>query len=1201
MSFTTVLVANRGAIACRIIRTLRRMGIRSVAVFSDADEASRHVAEADVAVRIGPGPAAESYLDTARILAAARETGAQAIHPGYGFLSENAEFAEACAAAGIVFIGPRPDTIRAFGLKHSARALAEAQGVPLAPGTGLLDDPEAAIKAAGRIGYPVMLKATAGGGGIGMRVCGDARAVREGFAMVARLGAGNFGDAGVFLERFVPCARHIEVQIFGDGAGRVVALGERDCSLQRRNQKVIEEAPAPCLPERVRADLTEAAVRLGTAAGYLSAGTVEFLYDAERGDWFFLEVNTRLQVEHGVTEEVTGIDLVEWMVRAAAGDTAFLDTPVPAPRGWAIQARLYAEDPMLDFRPGAGTLTEVAFPDDARIETWVERGTSVSPYYDPMLAKLIVHGSSREAALAKLEAALGQTRLAGIETNLRWLRDVACSPDFVSGQVSTRLLETIDYRPRSILVRSGGTATTVQDYPGRTGLWDVGVPPSGPMDGRAFRLGNALLGNAGNAAGLEVTATGPTLVFNAATRICLTGADFGATLDDRPVPRNQPIAVVEGQTLALGRVTGGGLRGYILFAGGLDVPAYLGSGSTFELGEFGGHGGRRVLAGDTLHMALHPPAVIPGRRTVNQPALGPQWTVRVLYGPHGAPDFFIPDDIDAILGAEWQVHYNSNRTGVRLVGPKPRWARADGGEAGLHPSNIHDNPYAIGAVDFTGDMPIILGPDGPSLGGFVCPFVVISADLWKVGQLAPGDRLRFERVNLADAEAAWLAEDAWIAGRPAPPELLARSGRDYEDAILQELPERGRRPRVLYRRQGDRNLLVEYGPIKLDLELRLRVHAATAALAERGLPGIIDVVPGIRSFQVHYDGIGLNEDVLLAQLAAIEGELGDLDDVSIPSRIVHLPLSWEDPAIHQTIERYMAGVRDDAPWCPDNIEFIRRVNGLDSREDVRRIVLEARYLVYGLGDVYLGAPVATPIDPRHRLVTTKYNPARTWTPPNVVGIGGAYMCIYGMEGPGGYQLFGRTIQVWNTHRQTEAFAEGKPWLLRFFDQIRFFPVSHEELVEWRRDFPLGRRTIEIEETEFRLADYRAFLAEHAAEIAAFETRRNAAFTEERAEWERRGEFDRVASLAEDVDIALAEVVTVPEGAWLVEAPFGGCLWKLLKAQGDTVEAGETIAVIEAMKTEMPVVSPNAGTVSALYVTELQAIAPGAPMLALVRA
>ncbi len=294
MSFDTVLIANRGAIATRIIRTLRKMGLRSVAVYSEADEDSLHVAQADEAVCIGPARASESYLNVAAILEAARRTGAGAIHPGYGFLAENAEFAEACAQAGIVFIGPTPQNMRTFGLKHSARALAAAHGVPLAPGTDLLTDEDEAASAADSIGYPVMLKATAGGGGIGMRICEDEAAVREGFAAVQRQGLGNFGDAGVFLERYIRRARHIEVQIFGDGSGHVVALGERDCSLQRRNQKVVEEAPAPLLPAEVRADLIAAAIRLGQAANYRSAGTVEFLYDSEREQFFFLEMNTRL-------------------------------------------------------------------------------------------------------------------------------------------------------------------------------------------------------------------------------------------------------------------------------------------------------------------------------------------------------------------------------------------------------------------------------------------------------------------------------------------------------------------------------------------------------------------------------------------------------------------------------------------------------------------------------------------------------------------------------------------------------------------------------------------------------------------------------------------------------------------------------------------------------------------------------------------
>ena len=1230
--FAKVLIANRGAIACRIIRTLRRMGVGSVAVFSDADAGSLHVSEADEAIRIGPAPAAQSYLDVDAILAAAKATGASAIHPGYGFLSENAAFAERCAAEDIAFIGPTPDNMRAFGLKHTARDLAKAFGVPLAPGTDLLSDAAAALAAAEQIGFPVILKASAGGGGIGMRVCEDAAAVADAFAQVTRLAGANFADTGVFLERYLRRARHIEVQIFGDGQGRVVALGERDCSLQRRNQKVIEETPAPDLPAATRQAMIDSAVRLGEGAAYRSAGTVEYLYDAERGDFFFLEVNTRLQVEHGVTEQVTGVDLVEWMIRGAAGDFAFLDAPRPAPKGASIQARLYAEDPGQDYRPSSGLLTEVRFPETARADGWVAAGSEVSAFYDPLLAKLIVTAQDRPAAVRALQAALDETRLSGLETNLAWLRQVARSEAFVTGQVSTNALAGVAYEPQSIRVLSGGPATTVQAYPGRLGYWDVGVPPSGPMDPLAFQLAASLLGDAEDVAGLEITALGPTLLFNAAAVACLAGADADAMLDGEPVASYAPFAIAPGQTLKISRVKGPGLRAYLLVKGGVDVPDFLGSKASFTLGGFGGHAGRALAAGDVLHLA-GPPASAPGPGIPEaaRPEMTRTWTVRVLPGPHGAPDFFTPADMAMVAGSEWRVHYNSNRTGVRLIGPKPEWARRDGGEAGLHPSNIHDNAYAVGAVDFTGDMPIILGPDGPSLGGFVCPFVVIHADLWKTGQLAPGDVVRFAVVTDAEAVAAEQSQDRFVAKLTQDPPPQGEGDREAVEGvaahhrglqppqsasltappvgkqllgadaspILGIIEAEGHRPRVVYRRQGDRALLVEYGPIVLDLELRLRVHALMLELQAMALPGVIDVTPGIRSLQVHFDSRVLPQGRLLQALADAETRLGGLDDFEIPSRVVHLPLSWRDPAIYETINRYMAQVRDDAPWCPDNIEFIRRVNGLESADDVHRIVFDARYLVMGLGDVYLGAPVATPIDPRHRLVTTKYNPARTWTPPNVVGIGGAYMCIYGMEGPGGYQLFGRTIQVWNSWRQTNAFRDGKPWLLRFFDQVRFFPVSHEELTEWRRDFPLGRREIAIEEKTFRLSDYREFLAENAGSIAAFEAQRGAAFADERAEWEARGEFARAEALsATDEVVADEAVIVAPEGCDLVEAPLGGSVWKMLVKAGDRVEKGDVIAVIEAMKTECDVPSPAAGLVRQVYAEEKQAIAPGAPMIAL---
>jgi urea carboxylase len=380
--FNKILIANRGEIACRIMRTARSMGIKTVAIYSEADVESLHVRLADEAVCVGKAAASESYLDARAVLDAALSTGAQAIHPGYGFMSENAGFAEACAAAGITFIGPTPSQMREFGLKHTARALAKLAQVPLLPGTELLPDLPTALAEADVIGYPVMLKSTAGGGGIGMRLCTDAKELTLAYASVKHLSENNFKNSGMYLEKFVSNARHVEVQIFGDGRGNIVSLGERDCSVQRRNQKVIEETPAPGLTDATRASLAATAVRLGKSIRYLSAGTVEYVLDADTGEFYFLEVNTRLQVEHGVTELVFGVDLVEWMIRAAAPGFELPAQDSLASSGHAMQLRVYAEDPAKNFQPSSGVLTGVEFAPGLRVDTWVERGVTVSPYYD---------------------------------------------------------------------------------------------------------------------------------------------------------------------------------------------------------------------------------------------------------------------------------------------------------------------------------------------------------------------------------------------------------------------------------------------------------------------------------------------------------------------------------------------------------------------------------------------------------------------------------------------------------------------------------------------------------------------------------------------------------------------------------------------------------------------------------------------------
>jgi urea carboxylase len=1185
--FGKVLIANRGEIACRILRTLKRLAIGSVAVYSDADRYAPHVTQADEAVRLGSGPAAQSYLDQNAVLAAAHATGAAAIHPGYGFLSENADFAEGCAAAGIVFVGPTPVQMRSFGLKHLARELAARTGVPLLPGSGLLEDAAHAAREAARIGYPVMLKSTAGGGGIGMQLVRHDTELAAACGAVERLASRNFSRGGMFLERYIERARHLEVQIFGDGAGTVVALGERDCSTQRRNQKVIEETPAPGLPSATRARLQECALRLARAVDYQSAGTVEFVYDVDRDEFYFLEVNTRLQVEHGVTEEVLGIDLVEWMLRQAAGEKFAMQAPEP--RGAAIEVRVYAEDPARQFRPSSGLVTQARFPAGGRVETWIADGTEVTPLYDPLLAKIISVGADREAALRAMGDALAATTIAGIETNLEYLRCLIAAPLFVGGCMTTRALEGFVFAPRSIEVVAAGTQTTLQDYPGRMGYWNVGVPPSGPMDDLSFRLANRAVGNLEDAAALEFTVSGPTLKFGAEAVICLTGAALAADIGGKAVPLWTPVAVRGGETLRLGSLDSGGCRSYLAVRGGFDVPRYLGSRSTFTLGKFGGHGGRALRAGDILHMgpieACGEPAATPAHAI---PAIGTEWELGVLYGPHGAPDFFTPRDIDEFFAATWEVHYNSNRTGVRLLGPKPQWARSDGGEAGLHPSNIHDNAYAVGSVDFTGDMPVILGPDGPSLGGFVCPATVVKAELWKLGQLRPNDRVRFKRLTPEAALAAELAQ-ARLLGDAGKGDVsrAQESSTGPDDAIVATLPARGAAPAVLYRRAGDKYLLIEYGAPTLDLELRLRVHVLMTWLEAAAIPGILELTPGIRSLQVHYESRLLPLGKLLNILKEAEESLAVSDELSIPTRIVRLPLSWDDAATQLAIDKYMQSVRAEAPWCPSNIEFIRRINGLDSVDDVKRIVFGASYLVYGLGDVYLGAPVTTPLDPRHRLVTTKYNPARTWTPENAVGIGGAYLCVYGMEGPGGYQLVGRTCQMWNTYHVTEEF-KAKPWLLRCFDQIRFYPVSGAELTQFREDFLHGRVRLDVSEEIFRVADYRRFLDHHAKDIAAHRARRQTAFEAERRRWELRGQVGYGAEMP--APQAAPEAAELPAGHVAVASPVSGSVWKIAAALGQAVKAGDTLVTVESMKMELPVTAPMDGVVSQVRCTEGRAVA-----------
>lgn len=1230
-----LMVCNRGEVARRVIRTANHHGLETIAIYTEVDALAPHVREAKQAVYLGKNP--RDYTNKEKLLQLALDYGVTAIHPGYGFLSENEEFCGAVEAAGIVWLGPSATTLHSFALKHVAREIAEKAGVPVLAGSGLMSCAEDAVAAADKIGYPVLLKATGGGGGRGIFICNNAEEVLSQFSVSQKQGEQFFGNAGVFVEKFIQKAHHIEVQIFGDGQGKVVHLGERECSIQRRHQKVLEETPSPLLDDAHRNELAAAAVRLGAAAAYRSAGTVEFLVDEDTKQFYFLEVNTRLQVEHGITEMVNGnVDIVEWMLRLQLPsflkplDLASIETERS---GWSIEVRINGENPAKDFQPCPGLLGEVKFPtelDGVRVDSWVEAGTEISPFYDSLLAKLMVFAPTRDLAVKKMKAALAGTVLKGVPNNLEFLRALVEDPRFAAGDTTTKFLEDFHFSPRVMEVVMPGLQTSVQDWPGRTQLWHVGVPPSGPMDSLHARLANALVGNASDAAVLEFGLTGPTLKFHCDCLVALTGAVFEASLGGSPVPWNASFAVASGQELRLGQVDSAtGVRGYLAVAGGVDVPLYLGSRSTFPNGNFGGYQGRYLRPGDSLPIGAAPtglkPLALPqGWREKYAGAVHEvsreenTVVVGVLPGPHANPDYFTNGSIDVFYSSPYQVHYNSNRLGVRLNGPRPTWTRTDGGEGGSHPSNVHDHTYAIGTVNFTGDMPVILMVDGPSLGGFVCAATIVSTELWKIGQVRPNDNIRFKAITLEEAFKAITMTDALVNTLTD----LARGATTLEAAeaslaglkpevpampptapvlVRQEATEG--HPGLLVRLAGDRYVQVEYGPMELDLNLRARIHCLEQQLAARNVAGLVETNAGVRSVMIEYDARKLSLPSLLGLISSADAHIGDVAHMVLPSRVVHLPMAFEERWTAEALQKYMKSARAEAPYLPSNIQYIANNNGLESKEDVRRIVFEASYLVLGLGDVYLGAPCAVPVNPMHRLVTSKMNPARTFTHEGTVGIGGSYMCIYPMDSPGGYQLVGRTLPIWNSFGRAGPFTAQKPWLLEFFDQVRFFEVLESELEDLRERFKNGQYNIDIEHKTFSMAQYNDMLATMPDEIAAWKAQQRTAMgVQLQLEEESLARLEAAAAakaaeggessvhgvrqgignlLEEDED----EKVFDAPGLVKVAAAFTANVWDIKVAVGDEVSKDQTLMVLEAMKMESPVVAPVAGKVAALRVVQ----------------
>nr|UWK20228.1 urea amidolyase_carboxylase [Trichoderma stromaticum] len=1195
-----VLVANRGEIAVRCIKACRELGVSSVAIITNSDATSLHATLADEVVLL-PGEDNTAYTNGEAILEICKRTNADAIIPGYGFLSENVEFANAVSSAGIIFVGPSSASINAMGLKHEARAIAQAANVPVIPGTQLLASVGAAIEAAKRLGCPVMLKATGGGGGMGLQICHSEQEVERAFAMVESRASTLFKNSGVFLEKYYPNSRHIEVQVAGNGE-IVVAFGERECSLQRRHQKVIEECPSPFVESHpgLREKMLQAAINYASQLKYKSVGTVEFLVDDETADFFFLEMNTRLQVEHGITELCYGVDLVHLMLRQAdheRGGHIGIPSDVlkrlgrPQPMGSAIEARVYAEVPLRDFAPSPGVFQHVHWPEGegVRVDTWVRSGQRITPLYDPLIGKVMVHSpDGRATAQKKMLAVLADTALQGTQSNLEYLSKILESEMFTSGSTLTNSLSTFKFDSCSVQVIDPGVYTTIQDYPGRIEVGH-GIPYGGPMDDFSARVANILVGNDLGVELLELTLSGPKLLFHEAAVVAVCGAELPVALSGASQPMWSRIVINKGQTLELGKVIGNGLRTYLAVKGGFpQVPKFLGSKSTApELG-FGGVQGRKLQIHDILALSSQSSSWAAEATPLSLPQnLIPDFPTSVnvccIDGPYGSDDILTSEGRTTLYGTDWMVSHNSSRSGIRLEGPRLKWARASGGGGGSHPSNVLDYGYPNGGVNFTGESPIIFGPDRPDLGGFVCPTTVCSGEMWKIGQLKPGNTVRFRSVaydigldiskKKDDLFQALLAFSRGKTSRISP--LTVEFTDETPSSILhQKQPERSH-PRVTYRQGGDTSIIIEYGDQVSDLRNTACVQFLAKQVSAANLPSVRGD-PNFTSLTVRFDPLQMDRSKLLEQLIQFDDQIEQTTGMKIPVRQVRLPVCLDHSSLQESAQRYMENIRPSAAYLPDNIEYLRENNALETRQQVFDALLKTPWLTVAVG-FYVGTPILFPLDPWHVLTGQKYNPSRVYTPSGSVGLGGSLVAIYPVAAPGGYQLMGRTLGGWDGAGNRPGFSTERPWLFNHLDLIKFYEVSEDEYNKIERDFEAGRYVFDIAQTTLDMDEYIAKF-ESAAKDPAYQAwrKRQVDAAQEVGEHEQRLFDEWTAAKQAANEATAAEGDDADSGyAVSIESPINANVWKVLVKPGEVLEKGQTVAVLEAMKMEINLIVDEA--------------------------
>ncbi|KAJ5754183.1 uncharacterized protein N7511_008336 [Penicillium nucicola] len=1187
-----VLVANRGEIAVRCIKACRELGIQSVAIITAADASSLHAELADEVYTL-PGSESTAYTDGDAILEICANCGADAIIPGYGFLSENVEFAEAVARAGITFVGPSSASIQSMGLKHEAKRIAEAAHVPTIAGTSLLSSAKHAVDSARQIGFPVMMKATGGGGGMGQQICHSEEDVEQAFLLVESRSGALFGNSGTFLEKYYPRSRHIEVQVAGNGTD-IVTFGERECSLQRRHQKVIEECPSSFVERTpgLRERMLQAAVRYASQLNYKSVGTVEFLVDDETADFFFLEMNTRLQVEHGISELCYGVDLVHLMLRQAdyenGGQKGIPSDTLKSlgraqPLGWAIEARIYAEVPLRDFAPSPGVLQYVRWPEDdgIRVDTWVKSGQRISALYDPLIGKVMAHSvDGRLAAQEKMLAALADTSLQGTQTNLQYLSKVLQSTEFTTGFTLTNFLSTFEFHTNAVQVLEPGLYTTVQDYPGRP-MVGHGVPPSGPMDDLSSRAANVLVGNEVGVEVLELTMTGPEILFHESAVIAVCGAEMPITIDGIDQPMWSRLIVKKAQTLKVGAVVGNGIRAYIAFKGGFpQVPYYLGSKSTSPELQLGGLQGRRLQSNDILELS---PQSSEWAATIEPMSLPheaiPDYNVSEIYclqGPFGSDDILTQEGRDTINSSTWTVGPNSGRSGVRLEGPRLKWARKSGGGGGSHPSNVFDYGYPNGGVNWTGEYPIIFARDRPDLGGFACAITVCSGEMWKVGQLKPGGSFRFRVTTFVNAMMIAQAKEAWLdtlhlhakGENIRIPSPHIELGPEATSSILKTKPSSALNPRVTFRQGGDTSIIVEFGEQIADLRNTASVKILSEQLDKRNL-NRVRYEPNLATLTVHYNPFQLPQNDLLDILDELHSNIGDISGVQLPVREIHLPLCLDHPSIQEATQRYMESIRPTAAYLPDNVDYVRKANALQSRQDVFDSLLKTPWLTVAVG-FFVGTPIMFPLDPRYLYTGQKYNPNRSYTPSGSVGLGGSLLALYPIASPGGYQLMARTLSAWDSAGTRPGFMPSRPWLFSYFDIVKFHEVTEAEFDKAERDFLAGRYRFQITDSTLDMDHYidKFDFASRDPDWRNWRSRQAVASVE-MGELEQRLFDEWTAAKAVASASEPQEDVDSPNMV-RVESPVDANVWKVQVQVGDILEKGQVVVILEAMKMEINV-------------------------------